>query len=116
MLLRPRHPRIVNVHQRPLISNLAIDLRFTTVALHLRAIFLLRGGEVPIEFGPRGIAVDVYLDFAWYQLALREHPAHDVREEALHLVPAVRLAERVDKRDIWRVLPDLRGQFNVSCV
>src|ERR1039457_1577487 len=96
-LLGCRHRRIVDMHQDPPVSGLAIDLRFTTVALHRCAVFLPRGREVPIEFRPRGIAMHMHLYVARCQLAIGKHPTHYVREECLHLAPAVRMAERVDE-------------------
>src|ERR1035438_1996353 len=92
-----RHRRIVDMHQDPPVSGLAIDLSFTAVALHLCAVFLLRRREVPIEFRPRGIAMHVPLNVARCQLAFGKHPTHYVREESLHFAPAVRMAQRVDE-------------------
>ena len=96
-LLGFRHLRIVDMHQNPTISGLPIDLRFTTIALHTCAVSLLRGREMPIEFGPRGIAIDVHLNVARRQLAVGKHTPHYVREESLYLVPTVRVAERVNE-------------------
>ena len=61
-LLGCRHRRVVDMHQDPPVSGLAIDLSFTAVALHVCAVLFLRGREVPIEFRPRGIAIDMHLN------------------------------------------------------
>ena len=65
----------MNMYQHPAIPSLVVDLRFSTIGLQLCGVLLLlRGGEVPGEFGPRGIAVDVHLDAARRQLTVGNIP------------------------------------------
>jgi len=88
------------MHQHPPISVLAIDLGFAAIGLHDCAVLSLRRGEMPVELGPRAVAVDVHLDVTGRELPRREHPAHDVGEECLHLGPAMGLAQRMNKRHV----------------
>jgi hypothetical protein len=62
-----------------------------------------------VEFRPRRVSIHANRHTVRLKIAYREHAAHDVlKDMLLDGVEAVLFAQRIDKRDLGRVRPNLR--------
>jgi hypothetical protein len=87
--------------ESPAVPYALVDLCFSPVCFHLRSVTTSFGGEVPVEFGPCSLAVHVDRNIASCQFALRKRRTKGP-VDLLHLLPAVRVASRMNEGHVGR--------------
>ena len=70
-----------------------------------------------MEFLPSRVSIHVNRRGVRLKVACREHAAHHVlKDMLLDGIEAVLFAQRIDKRDLGRVRPNLREQIQINIV
>lgn len=107
----------MHVNQAPLANFLAVYLSFHAACDYGGTVFAHCPVKYPVEFRPGFIAAYVNRYGMRLKIARREHAAHYVlKDMLLDGIKAALFAERIDKRDLGRVGPDLREYVQINRV
>src|SRR6516165_48102 len=102
------------VDEPPAVRHFAINLRFPAARRYRRTILAKLGSESPIELRHRRVAEHLHGDVANAELPLRKRPAHQPRVHILlDLLESVFMAQRMNKRSLSRIPPNLGGELGI---
>src|SRR5260370_22930922 len=111
------HPGIVHVDQSTAALHFLVELRFADVRGDGRAIFSELGGKISIDLGSGCVPVYMNGNIMNAQFTFRESLAHQALVDILlYLLEAVLVAQRMDKRHVRRIQPDLSGESGVRSI